>query len=169
MTEAITYTDTGGGQYDHLPYRPNVGVMVINAAGAVFVAQRLDRFSDAWQMPQGGIDPGEDPWPAALRELHEETGIPAHMVEKLAETDGWLTYELPQDLIPKLWGGKFRGQKQKWYLLRFTGRDCEININTDHPEFSAWKWITPNALPDTIVPFKRDVYIQVLNTFKGHL
>lgn len=152
-----------------LPYRRNVGIMVLNADGHVWVGQRLDRDQDAWQMPQGGIDKGEDAQVAALRELQEETGITADLVEVVTETDGWLPYELPHDLIPKLWRGRFRGQEQKWFLLRFTGADGQVNIETEEPEFAAWKWMTPAELPDAIVPFKRDVYERVLVAFEGHL
>ena len=154
---------------ENLPYRANVGLMVLNKSGDVFVAQRLEHYANAWQMPQGGIDPGEDARAAALRELKEETGITRDKVTIVAETDGWITYELPADLIPKLWNGKYRGQKQKWFLLRFLGEDIDINIETEEPEFSAWKWITPSALPDVIVPFKRDVYIAVLEAFQNYL
>ena len=154
---------------ENLPYRSNVGLMVLNKSGEVFVAQRLEHYANAWQMPQGGIDPGEDARAATLRELKEETGITRDKVTIVAETDGWITYELPADLIPKLWNGKYRGQKQKWFLLRFLGEDIDINIETEEPEFSAWKWITPSALPDVIVPFKRDVYIAVLEAFQNYL
>ena len=154
---------------ENLPYRANVGLMVLNKSGDVFVAQRLEHYANAWQMPQGGIDPGEDARAATLRELKEETGITRDKVTIVAETDGWITYELPADLIPKLWNGKYRGQKQKWFLLRFLGEDIDINIETEEPEFSAWKWITPSALPDVIVPFKRDVYIAVLEAFQNYL
>ena len=152
-----------------LPYRRNVGVMVINAAGEVWVGQRKDHYKDAWQMPQGGIDKGEDARTAALRELEEETGISPDLVEVVAESDGWIPYELPHDLIPKLWKGKYRGQEQKWFLLRFKGTDDQVNIETDDPEFSAWRWMAPADLPDAIVPFKRNVYVAVLESFADHL
>lgn len=156
-------------EIEKLPYRKNVGVMVINADGLVWVGQRTDRYQDAWQMPQGGVDKGEDARTAALRELEEETSIPATLVEVVAETDDWLPYELPHDLIPKLWKGKYRGQKQKWFLMRFVGSDEVIDLDTAHPEFSAWKWMAPADLPDAIVPFKRDVYERVLAAFEAHL
>lgn len=154
---------------ENLPYRANVGVMVLSKSGDVFVAQRLEHYANAWQMPQGGIDPGEGPAEAALRELEEETGINSSKVVILAETQNWIPYELPPDLIPKLWNGKYRGQKQKWFLMRFLGEDTDIDIETEEPEFSSWKWIAPSALPDAIVPFKRDVYIAVLEAFQSHL
>ncbi|MEM8577919.1 MAG: RNA pyrophosphohydrolase [Pseudomonadota bacterium] len=154
-----------------LPYRRNVGVMLVNRDGHVWVGQRLDRpaGTEAWQMPQGGIDRGEDPRAAALRELEEETGVPPALVDVVAVSGGWLTYELPHDLIPKLWKGRFRGQEQKWFLLRFTGSDDVINIDTDEPEFSAWRWLPPAELEGAIVPFKRDVYRAVLAEFAAHL
>ncbi len=152
-----------------LPYRPNVGVMILNSEGHVFVAQRLDNYKDAWQMPQGGIDPGEDPRTAALREMEEETGITADLVDVLAETSGWLPYDLPHDLVPKLWKGRFRGQEQKWFLLRFKGTDDQINIETEHPEFSRWKWMPAADVLEAIVPFKRDVYSAILKEFEAHL
>lgn len=152
-----------------LPYRANVGVMLINAEGAVFVGQRRDRFKDAWQMPQGGIDAGEDPRAAALRELEEETGVSPDLVEIIAESDGWLPYDLPHDVVPKFWGGKYRGQQQKWYLMRYLGTDDQVNIETDHPEFSAWCWQPAGSLVEKIVPFKREVYARVVEEFREYL
>ncbi|CUH47420.1 RNA pyrophosphohydrolase [Ruegeria atlantica] len=152
-----------------LPYRPCVGLMLMNAEGRIFVGQRNDRHKDAWQMPQGGVDKGEDPRDAALRELWEETGVTSDLVEIVAETDGWLPYDLPHDIVPKIWKGRYRGQEQKWYLLRFTGQDDQINIQTKHPEFTRWKWQEPGKLIDEIVPFKREVYMQVVAAFADHL
>lgn len=152
-----------------LPYRPCVGVMVVNGIGHVFVGQRSDRYQEAWQMPQGGVDRGEDPRDAALRELREETGITSDLVEVVAETDDWLTYDLPPEIVPQIWGGKYRGQEQKWFLLRFTGTDDQVNIATEHPEFSTWRWQDPATLVDRIVPFKREVYARVLDVFRTYL
>ncbi|WP_170329651.1 RNA pyrophosphohydrolase [Ruegeria arenilitoris] len=152
-----------------LPYRPCVGLMLMNAEGKIFVGQRNDRHADAWQMPQGGVDKGEAPRDAALRELWEETGVTADLVEVVAETDGWLPYDLPHDIVPKIWKGRYRGQEQKWFLLRFNGRDDQINIETAHPEFTRWKWQEPGKLIEEIVPFKRDVYELVVEAFADYL
>lgn len=152
-----------------LPYRSNVGIMLINPQGLIFAAQRLDSALPAWQMPQGGIDEGEDPRAAALRELHEEIGVPPALVQVVDETPGWLTYDLPHDVVQRIWKGRFRGQRQKWYLLRFLGRDDQIDIRQEHPEFSEWRWIDAAAMIDAIVPFKRDIYRQVVACFREHL
>lgn len=152
-----------------LPYRPCVGVMLVNKAGKIFVGQRFDSINAAWQMPQGGIEKGETPQEAALRELGEETGVSADLVLLEGETDDWVTYDLPHDLVPKIWKGRFRGQEQKWFLMRFQGRDDQVNIATQHAEFSQWKWLDPLELVTSIVPFKRDVYRYVLAEFKDKL
>jgi putative (di)nucleoside polyphosphate hydrolase len=150
-----------------LPYRSNVGIMMVNKTGYIFVGQRLDNNQNAWQMPQGGIDAGEDPETAAYRELLEETGVNQQNVRFLASSSRWLSYDLPEDLIPTLWNGKFRGQKQKWFLFKFLGKDGDINIATEHPEFSKWKWISKENLLEEIVPFKKSVYEDVLKEFKN--
>ena len=151
---------------EQLPYRPNVGIMLINRAGLVFVAQRLEHYSEAWQMPQGGIDPREDARVAALRELKEETGVSEQKVQILAETQGWIPYELPADLIPQLWGGKYRGQEQKWFVMRFLGQDSEIDIKTKNPEFCDWKWINLENITNQVVDFKLHVYEDVKKKVK---
>ena len=153
--------------FNKLPYRSNVGIMMVNAKGYVFVGQRLDNNQNAWQMPQGGIDAGEDPETAAYRELLEETGVKKQDVRFIASSSQWLSYDLPEDLIPILWNGKFRGQKQKWFLLKFLGEDGDINIATEHAEFSKWKWISKENLLKEIVPFKKSVYENVLKEFKN--
>ena len=151
-----------------LPYRPCAGVVLINADGLVFAGQRID-MPGAWQMPQGGIDGDETPREAALRELVEETGVSPDKVEILGETPGWVNYDLPPELLGKVWKGRFGGQRQKWVLMRFLGEDADIRIDTDHPEFQEWRWMPPTALLENIVPFKRGVYEEVLAAFQGWL
>lgn len=152
-----------------LPYRPCAGVMLVNREGRVFVGQRLDTTLEAWQMPQGGIDPGEDARAAAVRELGEETGIAPDKVTLLAEAPDDLLYDLPAELVGKVWGGRFRGQTQRWFLFRFDGKDADVRIDTAHPEFRAWRWAEPAELPHLIVPFKRRLYEDVLAAFADHL
>ncbi len=157
-----------------LPYRPCVGVMLVNPEGKVFAGQRIDApklgtDATAWQMPQGGVDPGETVRDAALRELWEETGVTADLVDIEAEHPDWLPYDLPHDIVPKIWKARFRGQEQKWFLMRFKGSDAEVNIQTDHPEFSQWRWIDPDEMIDRIVPFKRDIYRAVISEFRDKL
>lgn len=152
-----------------LPYRRNVGVMLVNADGHAFVGQRLDSEVAAWQMPQGGIDKGEDARAAALRELQEETGVSPDLVTIEAESDGWIAYDLPHDLVPRIWKGRYRGQQQKWFLMRFHGSDSDVSIDLDHPEFSEWRWLPVGELVGAIVPFKRAVYEQVVAAFADQL
>ena len=146
-------------------YRPAVGIMLINPARHVWVGQRRDNSLEAWQMPQGGLDPGEDALEGALRELEEETGIVRSLVELVARAPGELTYDLPPDLIGKVWKEPWRGQRQTWFLMRFLGADADVNIATPEPEFRAWKWAPPVELPALIVPFKRRLYEDVVAAF----
>jgi putative (di)nucleoside polyphosphate hydrolase len=139
-----------------LPYRPCAGIMLLNNKGKVFVARRIDTDTEAWQMPQGGIENGEDPKVAAIRELEEETGIT--QADIIAEYQDWLTYDLPDKLYGKVWKGRYGGQTMKWYVMRFHGEDSDINIKTRPPEFSSWRWVDMNDLQEIIVPFKRDIY-----------
>ena len=150
-------------------YRPAVGIMLVNPAGLAFIGRRIDMPAGlaAWQMPQGGIDPGESPCEAAFRELKEEVGT--DKAEILAETQGWLHYDLPSDIASRMWSGRWRGQRQKWFLMRFTGTDADINPATEHPEFDAWEWVEPDRLPELIVPFKRQLYRELLVEFRPHL
>ena len=149
-----------------LPYRPCVGVMLLNRDHGVFVGRRIDTSGTHWQMPQGGIDEGEEPRAAALRELKEEIGC--DKAEVIAESRGWFAYDLPARLVPNIWGGRYRGQRQKWFALRFLGEDSDIDLAAGEPEFAAWKWVEMGALPVLIVPFKREVYRALVKEF-GHL
>lgn len=146
-------------------YRPGVGVMLLDRANRVFVGRRIDMQGDNWQMPQGGIDRGETPRQAALRELKEEVGT--DKAEILAESQGWLSYEVPAEIAGRLWRGRYRGQRQKWFAMRFTGEDRDIDLMTHHPEFDAWRWVAPAELPTLIVPFKRQLYRDILQEFRA--
>jgi putative (di)nucleoside polyphosphate hydrolase len=150
-------------RHEDLPYRPCVGVMLINREGLVFVGRRIDQTVEGWQMPQGGIDGAETPVEAALRELKEEVGT--NKAEILREMDEWLAYDLPQHLLGVALHGRYRGQRQKWIAMRFLGEDHDIDIRTHEPEFAAWKWLAMEALPRMIVPFKRDTYAKVIAAF----
>jgi putative (di)nucleoside polyphosphate hydrolase len=152
-----------------LPYRPCAGIMLLNAQRQVFVGQRLDSQLDAWQMPQGGIDEGEDAETAAFRELTEETGIAPHLAKLIARSAGEHLYDLPEHMLGKIWKGKYRGQRQIWFLMHFLGTDADINIATAHEEFRAWRWAAPEQLVDLIVPFKRELYANVIAEFAPHL
>ena len=148
-------------------YRQCVGIMLINGYGRVFVARRADvPTAPAWQMPQGGIDWEETPREAAMRELEEEIGT--SKVEIVAESSGWMTYDFPLGVAGRVWGGRFRGQRQKWFLMRFTGCDADIDLGSRHPEFDAWRWVAPERLPQLIVSFKRQLYIDILAEFGEH-
>jgi putative (di)nucleoside polyphosphate hydrolase len=163
-------------RFEDLPYRPCAGLMVLNRDGLAFIGRRLDgpEHVDAthvWQMPQGGIDPGEEPYPAALRELYEETNI--RSVERLGEIPEWLSYDIPRDIVGQAWNGKYRGQTQKWYALRFTGNESEIDIahpaGGHEPEFVEWRWEPLENLPALVVPFKRATYERVVKKFAGFI
>lgn len=154
-------------KFEDLPYRPCAGIMLANTEGKVFVGQRIDKApeGDAWQMPQGGIDDGEEAEEAALRELIEETGISPKLVDVIARSRNEHFYDLPEELLGKIWKGKYRGQRQWWFLMRFKGDDSDINIETDHPEFSRWQWVSPERLPQLIVPFKKRLYESLVAEF----
>ena len=154
---------------DTLPYRPCAGIMLVNHENRVFVGQRLDSTLENWQMPQGGIDDGEDAQEAALRELGEETGISPDKVELLAVAPGEYLYDLPPELVGKIWKGKWRGQRQRWFLYRFHGEDSDVNLATKHQEFRAWRWMAATELADVIVPFKRKLYEEVVAAFADQL
>ncbi|MDD9991442.1 MAG: RNA pyrophosphohydrolase [Rhodospirillales bacterium] len=154
---------------DGLPYRPCVGVLLFNARRQVFVGQRIDMVQEAWQMPQGGIDRGEDPRDTALRELEEETGVTPDKVEILAETREWLRYDLPPNLVSRVWRGRYRGQEQKWFAARFLGTDTDIDIDTQHPEFSDWRWSPVDEIATHAVSFKRALYEAVIAEFRPFL
>ena len=151
--------------YNDRPYRPCVGIVLINKDNNVFVGQRIDNTVEAWQMPQGGIDDGETPLDAGFREMLEEIGT--NNAEMLAEHADWLDYDIPIVLADRLWQGQFRGQTQKWIAFRYLGDDADINIQTQEPEFRRWKWAEPEALPNLAVPFKRDVYQNILEEFSS--
>ena len=150
-------------------YRPNVGMMIINQKKEIFVGKRIDHPSNFWQMPQGGIDAQEIPSIAALREMEEEVGIKKNKVDLLTETKDWYYYSIPSDLAKTLWKGKYKGQRQKWYLYKFKGTEKDINIHTEHPEFSDYKWVTKDFLVPNIVPFKKKIYEKLLLEFKDYL
>ncbi len=150
--------------YDNLPLRSGVGIVLLNKKNKIFVAKRIDNPKNYWQMPQGGLDTNEDYLSAALRELEEETSIKS--VELLKEIDEFITYELPKDLLGIIWKGKYKGQKQKWFVMRFTGQDQEINLKTKKPEFLEWKWVNPDTITDTVVDFKLNVYRKIQEKLK---
>ena len=150
-------------------YRPNVGMMIINQKKEIFVGKRIDHPSNFWQMPQGGIDAQEIPSIAALREMEEEVGIKKNKVDLLTESKDWYYYSIPSDLAKTLWKGKYKGQRQKWFLYKFKGTEKDINIHTEHPEFSDYKWVTKDFLVPNIVPFKKKIYEKLLLEFKDYL
>ena len=152
---------------ENLPYRKNVGLMIINTQKKIFMGQRIK--GGAWQMPQGGIDDKETPEKAAIRELYEETGITKEKINKISTSKVWKTYEFPKELIPKLWNGRYRGQIQKWFLFKYTGKDSDINISSTEQEFSNWRWTNENDLLKLIVPFKKAVYIDVISEFRDKI
>jgi putative (di)nucleoside polyphosphate hydrolase len=155
--------------FSHLPYRLGVGIMLMNAQGQIWVGKRLDNIADAWQMPQGGVDAGEAPLAAALRELEEETGIAPALVSLIAHAPKTFFYDLPAAIQAQIWRGAYRGQEQHWFLYQYHGADSDVDIDTHEPEFSDWKWVAPSELPNLIVPFKRQLYSDILAAFAPHL
>ena len=151
----------------NLPFRQGVGMMIVDKQNRVFVGRRVDSRGNSWQMPQGGIDLGETPSAAALREMEEEIGSGSG--EIIAESKNWYSYRIPEVLIPKLWDGQYCGQRQKWFLIRFTGEDSDINIDTEHPEFGQWKWVSLKELLKNIIPFKFKLYKQIIKEFKDFI
>ena len=156
-------------KFNSKDYRPNVGMMIINQKKEIFVGKRIDHPSNFWQMPQGGIDAQEIPSIAALREMDEEVGIKKNKVDLLTESKDWYYYSIPSDLAKTLWKGKYKGQRQKWFLYKFKGTDKDVNIHTEHPEFSDYKWVTKDFLVPNIVPFKKKIYEKLLFEFKDYL
>lgn len=160
-------TNTSSIRYHDRPYRPCVGIMLINQQGDIFGGQRLDNRAEAWQMPQGGIDEGEDVETACFREMREEIGT--NKADILRLHPDWLNYDIPRPLADHLWSGAFRGQTQKWVALRFTGEDTDINIQTEEPEFVSWQWLSPDELIQRAVPFKQEVYTNIMAEFQDLL
>ncbi len=158
------YPRSMDNSHSAIPYRPGVGIVLLNKEKKIFAGKRIDTHAEAWQMPQGGINYGEEPKDAVLRELHEETGVEKAKI--IRESSDWFYYDLPNELANKLWRGRYRGQRQKWFAIAFLGSDTDINIETERPEFSEWKWVAPEALPELIVPFKRLLYQSVLKEFQ---
>ena len=154
---------------DPKDYRPNVGMMIINNQKKIFVGKRIDHPSEFWQMPQGGIDSQEKPEVAALREMEEEAGIKKNKVKLICQMPNWYYYSIPKDLAQTLWKGRYKGQRQKWFLYEFKGKESDINIQTKHPEFSDYKWVTKDFLVPNIVPFKKEIYTKLLEEFKNYL
>tara|TARA_A100001015_G_C15016982_1_gene726013 strand:+ start:212 stop:718 length:507 start_codon:yes stop_codon:yes gene_type:complete len=168
MVEKVTNSEASSQNRDYL-YRSGVGVVLVNEEKKIFVGKRIDNHSDAWQMPQGGIDNNEDEDVAVFRELQEETGVKKKNAKIITKSKGYFYYNLPYKLQKKFWGGKYLGQKQRWYLIKFLGQDCDIDVNTADPEFSNWQWFSADDVLSHIVPFKKELYQEVLTEFREHL